>query len=533
MSELQVANSVYNIEIEKIDPNPDQPRKHFSEESLGDLAESIRRYGVMQPITVSRRESETPEGLTTRYEIIAGERRWRASIQAGMSTIPAIIHDGPESAQDKFELSILENLQREDLNPVDKARSFARLADEFGMKHAEIADRLGKSREYVTNAMRLLVLPSRILDALGTGEINEGHTRPLLMLKDSPDELQVLFQEIITKGLTVREAETVARTLSGQVKKTPRYPSASVALDPEMQALQSHLSGALGTQVSIDAKEKGGQLTIDFFSREDLKKIVDLISASGGNLATPLSAQTVPQGHSPEVAHSLGDQVEGEAQSVVSETTTLSREGEEPLHMDASDATFSVKPRRDHFESSSPAGDDELNKPSSSIIGQSHLVSHRTAQLQEEINALAGASGVGGEDDLNMRTKVELGEIERPEPIQQDIQPVEITSPSDVPEGAPSHAQVDSTSVQLASADFVPPDLSQEAIGEVQGEIMGGSEFVSSDVPTDQVGEPEQKPPSSAQITMGGLDGSMGGEPLSSSDKYPQGDPYRLDTFSV
>ncbi|MFW0870973.1 MAG: ParB/RepB/Spo0J family partition protein [Patescibacteria group bacterium] len=292
MNDLQVINSVFNIEIEKIDPNPNQPRKHFSDESLRDLAESIRRYGVMQPITVVRREQETAGGgIITRYEIVAGERRWRASVIAGMSTIPAIIREDADSEQERFELSVLENLQREDLNPVDRARSFERLVNEFGMRHAEIADRLGKSREYVTNSMRILDLPDNVLDALSAGEIYEGHTRPMLSIKDHPEELQVLFQEIKAKHLTVRQAETMAKALVGKGPKPSRGSSSvkqdQYARDPEILALQAKLSDTFGTKVSIDAKDDGGKLTIDFFSRDDLKKILDLV---GTNTSSQYSA---------------------------------------------------------------------------------------------------------------------------------------------------------------------------------------------------------------------------------------------------
>lgn len=603
MSELQAINSVYNIEIEKIDPNPNQPRKYFDEESLRDLAESIRRYGVMQPITVFRREQETSGGITTRYEIIAGERRWRASIQAGMSTIPAIIHDGQETEQDRFELSILENLQREDLNPVDKARSFARLADEFGMKHAEIADRLGKSREYVTNAMRLLVLPDNVLEALSAGEINEGHTRPLLVLKDSPDELQTLFVEITTKGLTVREAETVARKLSGKHSKPSRHKLSQHSLDPEMQELQAQLAHSLGTSVSIDKKEEGGKLTIDFFSRDELKKLLAVVNTAG---TPPIAAGTTELSAS-ESALPAGTQVEDLSQSnsiattqdktfpeahVAEETITkpeILASGATILHeeivgpaqqtnqwptsdelidsgvsteanLSAYNTELDIIPRGDALQlDESLAGKSIIEQsayqaePSPSVIGQSHLVSDRARELQKEIDALAQETTPEEVAMFTERTEVDLGELAITKPqINQDFNTAPVRAPGlsqgDQPgfsQGAPSHAHVHSAAVSNTTDSFIPPDREGPPMGQVQGGISGGSEFVPHGHSTDTPPDNQSTMSSSAEITMGGLDGSMAqtsDRPFApannttstkSAEKYPDGDPYRLDNFSV
>ncbi|MCC7469982.1 MAG: ParB/RepB/Spo0J family partition protein, partial [Bacteroidetes bacterium] len=191
------SNSIFFIDTDKIFPNPYQPRREFEEGPLNDLAESIRQYGVLQPLTVSRVEKETPDGgLITEYELIAGERRLRAARLAGIPTVPVIIRVGDDPMM-KLELAIIENVQREDLNPVERARSFARLVEEFKLTHTQIGQKVGKSREYVSNSLRLLAMPQELLDALSAGKINEGHTRPLLMLSTRPEEQMTLFKEIV------------------------------------------------------------------------------------------------------------------------------------------------------------------------------------------------------------------------------------------------------------------------------------------------------------------------------------------------
>jgi ParB family chromosome partitioning protein len=208
------SNSIFWIDTDKIKPNPYQPRREFDEARLQDLADSIKQYGVLQPLTVSRVEKEKEDGgLMTEYELIAGERRLRASKLAGVSQVPVIIRVGDTSMM-KLELAILENLQREDLNAVDRAKAFQRLSAEFKFTHAEVAKKMGKSREYVSNSLRILSLPEEILQGLSEGKISEGHTRPLLMLADHPEEQIVLFKEILYKKITVREAEKLARKIA-------------------------------------------------------------------------------------------------------------------------------------------------------------------------------------------------------------------------------------------------------------------------------------------------------------------------------
>src|SRR4051812_512318 len=178
-------DAIFWIETDKIHPNPYQPRREFDELALKSLADSIRQYGVLQALVVTRKEVEKPEGgLATEYELIAGERRLRAARLAGLSQVPAQVRNGEETDLMKLELAIIENIQREDLNAVDRARAFERLAKDFGFKHAEIGKKVGKSREYVSNTLRILMLPESMLQALSEGKITEGHTRPLMMLTD-------------------------------------------------------------------------------------------------------------------------------------------------------------------------------------------------------------------------------------------------------------------------------------------------------------------------------------------------------------
>lgn len=267
------SNSIFWIDTDKIKPNPFQPRRDFDAVRLADLADSIKQYGVLQPLIVSRVEVEKEggDGLVTEYELIAGERRLRAAKIAMVSQVPVVIRTG-DTALMKLELAIIENLQREDLNVVDRARAFFRLVTEFKFTHNEVAKKMGKSREYVSNSLRILTLPEEILTGLSEGKISDGHTRPILMLADHPQEQLVLFKEIVYKKITVREAERLARKIAyDRVRKKEFMP------DPEITELEEEFQEKLGTRVHIDRKELGGQIKIDFFSTEDLRTILDLI----------------------------------------------------------------------------------------------------------------------------------------------------------------------------------------------------------------------------------------------------------------
>ncbi|MFA5773119.1 MAG: ParB/RepB/Spo0J family partition protein [Candidatus Paceibacterota bacterium] len=269
------SNSIFWVDIEKIKSNPFQPRREFDEDRLRDLADSIRQYGVLQPLVVSREEIQKEDGgISVEYELIAGERRLRASKLAGLEQIPVIIRVGDDNMA-KLELSIIENLQREDLNAVERARAFMRLVEEFKFTHTQIGAKVGKSREYVSNTLRLLALPQEMLDALSAKKISEGHTRPILMLTDRPEQQMVLFKEIIFKKMTVRDAEKAARKIAFDRVRKKEY-----LIDPEIAEMEEKLQESLGTRVHIEKKENGGYITIDFFTNDDLHTILGLIKSS-------------------------------------------------------------------------------------------------------------------------------------------------------------------------------------------------------------------------------------------------------------
>lgn len=267
------SNSIFWVEVEKVTPNPYQPRKTFDEGALASLAESVRQYGILQPLTVSRHEVERPgEGIFVEYELIAGERRLRAAKLAGLKLVPVVIRAQEDSDKMKLELAIIENLQREDLNAVDRAKAFQQLADAFGLKHIEIAKKMGKSREYVSNTLRILLLPEEMQQSLLDGNISEGHTRPLLMLSERPEQQQVLYKEILQKKTTVREAEQIARRIA--VDRARKFD-----LTPELLSIEKQLTEKLGTRVRIEKKEQGGKVMIDFFSPEDLTELIKTLAA--------------------------------------------------------------------------------------------------------------------------------------------------------------------------------------------------------------------------------------------------------------
>lgn len=291
-------NAIFWVEVDKIKPNPFQPRREFDEAKLNDLARSIRQYGVIQPLTVTRKEIQKPDGgIATEYELVAGERRLRASKIAGVATVPALIREAEDDDKTKLELAIVENLQREDLNPVDRAKAFEQLVKEFGFKHIEVAEKVGKSREYVSNSIRLLALPEEMLVALKEGKISEGHTRPLLMLADRPQEQNTLFREIMLKRLTVRDTESIARRIAFDKVRKKEY-----LYSPEILDMERELGEALGTRVAIETKENGGKLVIDFMGEDDLRVIfANLASRLKGIAPAEVASESAPEQPVPEL----------------------------------------------------------------------------------------------------------------------------------------------------------------------------------------------------------------------------------------
>lgn len=266
-------DAIFWIDVDKIKPNPFQPRREFDQTALKALSESIRQYGVLQALVVTRNEVIRDEGMVVEYELVAGERRLRASKLAGLREVPCLIKTGEDNNLMKLELAIIENVQREDLNPVDRARAFQRLVEEFGFKHGQVAEKVGKSREYVSNSIRILALPEEMLAALSEGKITEGHTRPLLMLDGRPEEQNTLFKEIMARKLTVRDAEQIARKIA--VEKIRKK---DLGFDPEVAELEKKFADTLGTRVHIERREVGGKLTIDYFSKDDLRMIFELLN---------------------------------------------------------------------------------------------------------------------------------------------------------------------------------------------------------------------------------------------------------------
>lgn len=268
------SSSIFFIELDRIRPNPMQPRKEFDEAKLSELAESIRQYGILQPLVVIRQEKNTPTGVLTEYELIAGERRLRAARLAGLRDIPAVIRDEPVEKV-KLELAIVENIQREDLNVLDRSEAFRRLNEEFGLTHREIGMRIGKSREYVANSVRLLVLPQEIQTALREGRITESHARYLLTLQLKPQEQKTLLDDIVFRGLNVRETERLSKEIiSGDKKEIKR------SFDPEIKNLEEKLAQALGARVYISKSDNGGRVSLEFFSPEELSAFVEHFTPS-------------------------------------------------------------------------------------------------------------------------------------------------------------------------------------------------------------------------------------------------------------
>lgn len=266
-------DSIFWVEVEKIVANPFQPRREFDEEKLKELSESVRMYGILQPLTVTRKEVSREDGtFYTEYELIAGERRLRAAKLAELKQVPVIIREGEQTEQEKLELAIIENLQREDLNAVDRALAFKQLSESFGLSHSKVAKKVGRSREYVSNSIRLLLLPDYMLDSLKLGDISEGHARTLLMLNDRPEEQDTIFREILLKKLSVREVERITRKIAQDKVRNPKWKDT----DPELIELEKQFTESLGTRVQIAKTDFGGRLTIDYFSADDLETLLEL-----------------------------------------------------------------------------------------------------------------------------------------------------------------------------------------------------------------------------------------------------------------
>jgi len=252
--------------IEEIRPRRSQPRKHFNESNLLELAETVKEKGILQPLTVRRIEGG--------YELLAGERRWRAAQKAGLKEVPVILREADD--REALEISLIENLQREDLNPIEEAEGFKNLIETFGISHEEASKRVGKDRTTITNALRLLTLSSEIQNHLIQNKITAGHARALLSL-ESKEKQKELCNLIIQKGLSVREAEAWAKRWSGTLKRKGVHEGKQVDFQNQIQSLQDSLRQHLGTKVRIHSKGKKGKIEIEYYSLEELERIIETI----------------------------------------------------------------------------------------------------------------------------------------------------------------------------------------------------------------------------------------------------------------
>lgn len=267
-NKAQAKESVFLIDIEQIKPNPYQPRREFDKVELKNLADSIKTYGVLQPLLVTKIEQEVPGGRSVEYELIAGERRLKAAKMVNLPRVPAIVKHSTD--KQKLEISLIENIQRDDLSSLDEAYAFKKLREEFGMKPSEIAIRVSKSPSYVANTVRILELPDKIKDALSRGDISEGHTRPLLSLASSQMQ-DKLFREILKRNLTVRQAEERARELGGNTKKTTVAKRKTV-IDEDLEKLvESFKENYELADVRVKTQGRKAHLAMHFPSKKELQ----------------------------------------------------------------------------------------------------------------------------------------------------------------------------------------------------------------------------------------------------------------------
>ena len=270
--EMDEKGRILMLKLDLVQPNKEQPRKTFDEEKINELAESIKNYGVLQPLLVQKNDSF--------YEIIAGERRWRAAKAAGLKEIPAVLKE--YSKQEAMEISLIENVQRADLNPIEEALGYKQLIDEFGLTQEEIAVRVAKSRTAITNTMRLLKLDEQIQNMLVQGVITSGHARALLSLEDTQMQLKAA-KEILDKKLSVRETERLVKRLQKEAsgeKKEEKKKDETLALI--YQDLEDRMKSVMGTKVSIHNKDKNkGRIEIEYYSEAELERIVEMIESIG------------------------------------------------------------------------------------------------------------------------------------------------------------------------------------------------------------------------------------------------------------
>lgn len=272
-----VTSAVTQVPVAAISPNPRQPRHKVDPEALRELADSIREHGVIQPLIVTPAPDST--ALAPRYQLIAGERRWHAAKLAGLATVPVIVRGA--TPQEMLELALVENIQRADLNVLEEAHAYRQLMSDFGLTQEQIAEKVGKSRATIANALRLLKLAPEVQTALAEDTITEGHARAILALED-PKQQNALLRQVIEQGLSVRQTEEAARRLSDRGSKTddrrstsnvPRATREEREMPAATRALENDFRNALGTKVQVFRSRKGGKIVIHFYSEEELEAI--------------------------------------------------------------------------------------------------------------------------------------------------------------------------------------------------------------------------------------------------------------------
>jgi ParB family chromosome partitioning protein len=275
------SGGVDEVDIDLVALNPEQPRQRVDQEALEGLAASVREHGLLQPLVVTRRVADS--GAVS-YQLIAGERRLHAARLAGLTRVPVVVRE--TTPQGLLALALVENLQREDLGPLEEAQAYRRLVDEFALSQEAVARQVGKSRAAVANALRLLALPDAIKDSLASGRITEGHARALLGLPDDAARLR-LHDEVLARGLSVRDTEELVRRLreAPPAEEAPPRAARHVTTDPDLAAIEERLRAALGTQVRLERGRKGGRIVIRFYGDEDLESLLARLLGPGEETA--------------------------------------------------------------------------------------------------------------------------------------------------------------------------------------------------------------------------------------------------------
>ncbi len=260
----------FDVDVDRLEPNDCQPRAQRDAETLDDLAQSIRAHGVIQPIVVRALDG-------WRYQIIAGERRWRAAQRAGLVKVPVVVRDLDDSRQRRLEIALIENLQRENLNPIEEAEAYHRLVHEFGLRHEDVARQVGRDRSSVANTLRLLKLPEEVRAEVAAGRLSMGHARAIVSLESDADQRRV-GREVLARGLSVRETEAFVKKAAAPAKTTA--PDAASRKDVHTRAAEDELRRALGTSVSIKRRRNGGILEISFANEDELQRLYEYLTDS-------------------------------------------------------------------------------------------------------------------------------------------------------------------------------------------------------------------------------------------------------------